>query len=614
LADYEWGVRAYRSLMFCCDLTTASTLYLVERMQDLGRTAFVVPNSVNASQQALAERLIALPEAAGGPLRICYFSGSRTHARDFAECESAVIEILKQYSNVRFMLAGYLDLGSNWDAVSGQVERLPFISPLEMLEQLQACDINLAPLEEANTFCEGKSELKIFEAGLVQTVTVASRTATYARCIDDGRDGMLASSEAEWLKKLEALVRDADLRKTLGRAARTTALSAFTAQKAAAAAATAYGLKRPYERPAIVRPDALKIGWIIPGIIIGGGGHRNILRAAHHLETFGHDVRLYFTEMDMSDDELKRVLNQHFYPFGGPATTFKGSVDGEDVLMATHWSTVEPARAAAGPKCEVMYFVQDFEPAFYAMGSEYIMAENTYRRGLYAITSGPWCEHLLKRDYGMDADHFRFPIDRDIYWNDSSSHRANRLLFFAKPDMPRRCFGLGVAALAEVHRLRPDLEIMFFGSESARQHPVDFPVRYSGVLPGIDDLAELYRGATIGMVFSTTNPSLVPYEMMACGLPVIDLDRPGNEVNYDGRRDLALLADPDPVRMAENICNLLERPLELEARRTDSLNFTNGFPTETEMARRIEMLIQARLASIQLDNPMLPDPSFAMAE
>ena len=26
---------------------------------------------------------------------------------------------------------------------------------------------------------------------------------------------------------------------------------------------------------------------------------------------------------------------------------------------------------------EIMYFVQDFEPAFYAMGSEYILAENT---------------------------------------------------------------------------------------------------------------------------------------------------------------------------------------------------------------------------------------------
>ena len=43
------------------------------------------------------------------------------------------------------------------------------------------------------------------------------------------------------------------------------------------------------------------------------------------------------------------------------------------------------------------------------------------------------------------------------------------------------------------------------------------------LLPTIKDLADLYRESTIGMVFSTTNPSLVPYEMMACGLPVIDL-------------------------------------------------------------------------------------------
>ena len=335
----------------------------------------------------------------------------------------------------------------------------------------------------------------------------------------------------------------------------------------------------------------------MPGLIIGGGGHRNILRAAYHLERFGHDVRLYFSDTNVSEAELRKSVRQHFYPFEGPVRRFSGRVDGEDVLMATHWSTVALAESVSSLVGEIMYFVQDFEPAFYSMGSEYILAENTYRKNLYAITSGPWCAHLLKRDYGMEADSFRFPVDGDIYNPGAAGDapRAKRILFFAKPEMPRRCFLIGTMALREFHRIKPDYEILFFGSGSAKQHPQDYPVTYLDVVPTLDDLAMLYATSAAGLVFSTTNPSLVPYEMMACGLPVVDLNRPGNEVNYDNRYDIALLADADPVRMARDIAAMLDDAEALDMRSLNGLAFAATFPDEEEMARRVEMLIVDRL-------------------
>lgn len=266
--------------------------------------------------------------------------------------------------------------------------------------------------------------------------------------------------------------------------------------------------------------------------------------------------------------------------------------------MATHWSTVALAESVRSLVGEIMYFVQDFEPAFYSMGSEYILAENTYRKNLYAITSGPWCAHILKRDYAMEADSFRFPVDRDIY-NPSAGDgnpRAKRLLFFAKPEMPRRCFLIGTMALREFHRIKPDYEILFFGSGSAKQHPQDYPVTYLDIVPTLEDLARLYATSAAGLVFSTTNPSLVPYEMMACGLPVVDLNRPGNEVNYDGRYDIALLADADPVRMAKDIAAMLDDPDALAMRGAAGMEFAATFPSEEEMARRVEKLIVERLA------------------
>jgi len=72
-------------------------------------------------------------------------------------------------------------------------------------------------------------------------------------------------------------------------------------------------------------------------------------------------------------------------------------------------------------------------------------------------------------------------------------------------------------------------------------------------MPTINDLAQAYADADLGIAFSTTNPSLVPYEIMACGTPVVDLDRAANEVNYGGKRDIAFLADPEPKIMAKQV-------------------------------------------------------------
>jgi glycosyltransferase involved in cell wall biosynthesis len=342
---------------------------------------------------------------------------------------------------------------------------------------------------------------------------------------------------------------------------------------------------------------ALKIGWVVPGLVIGGGGHRNIIRCAYQLQQRGHDVSLYFTDTADDDETIRRLVHAHFYPFDGHIGVFDAELAGRsDVLMATHWSTVKFAESIKSQVGEIIYFVQDYEPSFYAMGSEHVLAEATYRKGLYAITSGIWCEKVLRNTFAMEADHFQFPIDSSVYFHAEATPRSNRLLFFAKPGVARRCFELGVDALRRFYRLRPDVEIAFFGGDEAAQHKVDFPVRQLGMLRTIHDLADLYRTSRAGIVFSTTNPSLVPYEMMACGLPVVDLGRPGNEQNYNDRFDIARLVNPDPSIMAIEIAALLDNEAELRERSRKGLEFVRSFPSEEEVGSRVEALIVQRVS------------------
>lgn len=598
---YRAGVAGYRKLLLKCDAVTTSTEPLARAARALGMVAHVVPNSWNHLQASLAERLLTVAAPANGDsVVIGYFSGSRTHDADFAEAAPALVRLMQACPQVRLRIVGELDVGAAFAGLANRIERLDFMPYQQQLAAVRECDITIAPLTPGNPFNEAKSELKWFESALVAVPCVATPTEPFRAAIRHGETGFLAENGADcngadWFEALHALVTQPALRQRMGAAARQAALAAFGPEVVARAAEAAYDVPAPGARPAPLAHGRKRIDWIVPGLIIGSGGHRNILRAAYFLECFGHDVGLVFTDTEHSEDTLRALLHTHFYPFKGEVRRYDGVFRYTDVLFATHWSTVSPALRARGMAREVMYFVQDYEPMFAPMGTEYILAENTYRQGLYCITSGPWCEIILKRDYGAQADHFEFPIDRQVYFPRPRTKQRTNVIYFAKPEMPRRCYDLGVMMLRELHRLLPDVEIIMYGSANVNLATLGFPATLQGVLPTIDDLAQAYADADLGIAFSTTNPSLVPYEMLACGIPVVDLGRPGNELNYGSRTDIALLADPDPARMARQVRDLLLNPAERAARSRAGIAFVSTLPDEEQMARRVEELILRRL-------------------
>ena len=605
--NYITSLHAYRKLMMACDRVVVPTEYLRQCVLKLGLPTSVVPNSINNAQMAAADSLKRVPKNSDRYIRIGYFSGSQTHQADFAECEEVLLALMSEQKNIILRVVGFLDISEKWLPVLSRVEQIEFQPYLKMLTVLSECDINIAPLQLSSVFCHGKSELKFFEAGLLGIPTVASATDTYSRAIENGVNGFCVRNSEEWREVLSNLINSEELRNKIGQEAKKTAGKRYAVTQVAADAAQIYGLRQisdvdtdPF-KPPINKYDVMSIAWVIPGLIIGGGGHRNILRAAYYLSQFGHDISLYFIDTTDTAECLKQKIKEHFYPLECHVEVFSGHVKPVDVIFATHWSTVSAALAGKSTAKEVMYFVQDFEPAFAPMSTEYVLAENTYRMGLYHITSGPWCEVILRRDFHAIADHFRFPVDRTIYYPRERTKKNKNIVFFAKPEMPRRCFELGIMALRVLHHHLPNVEILMFGSRNLRTQSFDFPVTICDLLPTLDDLAEMYSNGDVGLVFSTTNPSLIPYEMMACGLPIVDLMRSDNAENYGGRLDIALLAEPRPEHMAKQIVNLISNRSELTSRRDKGLDFIEGFPTESEMAKRVEFLIKNRMANMGHD-------------
>jgi glycosyltransferase involved in cell wall biosynthesis len=226
VARHYAGIR--RGLLLA-DACLAPTEPLAAAQRLCGRPAAVLPNGFDeatyrASRAAVSRRGQA---AADGLVRLGYAAGTRTHQRDFSVAAPAVAGILHGHPECRLVLfrdprgRPLLD-PEEFPLLRGLEDRIEWRPqvPLERLpEELARFDVNLAPLEVGNPFCEAKSELKYFEAALVDVPTVASPTRPFREAILAGRTGFLAATTAEWHDHLTRLVADEGLRRRIGRAA-----------------------------------------------------------------------------------------------------------------------------------------------------------------------------------------------------------------------------------------------------------------------------------------------------------------------------------------------------------------------------------------------------------
>ncbi len=340
----------------------------------------------------------------------------------------------------------------------------------------------------------------------------------------------------------------------------------------------------------------LTLNWVIPEPWKGAGGHFGIFRIIRYLSDFGYHQRVYVVphEWAQHTDEagIARFIEEHFFPLGADIHRWNGITHDSDALLATHWRTAYLVYEA-DTRAHKFYFVQDFEPYFVPMSAEYLEAEHTYRLGMTAITLGPWLTNLLRDRYDAEADYFDFPVDTAIYYPRALPKPTRpRVVFYARPSTPRRAFSLGVEALARVHRLRPDVEIVFFGADDLSAYAVPFPYVNRGVLP-VDQLAELYSSATVGLVLSLTNCSFAPREMMACRCAVVDLSVETTQGVMQDRVN-AMLADPTPQSIADAVLELLydehlrDRLVETAFREVQSLTWERA-------ARQVEAILLRNL-------------------
>ncbi|SEJ65634.1 Glycosyltransferase involved in cell wall bisynthesis [Deinococcus reticulitermitis] len=100
------------------------------------------------------------------------------------------------------------------------------------LAELGAIDIGIMPLRD-DDYVRGKCAFKLIEYGALGLPSVATDLGANREVVLDGETGFLAQSDEEFCARLTDLIRDADLRRRLGEAARARVLSHYTLDRQA---------------------------------------------------------------------------------------------------------------------------------------------------------------------------------------------------------------------------------------------------------------------------------------------------------------------------------------------------------------------------------------------
>jgi glycosyltransferase involved in cell wall biosynthesis len=325
--------------------------------------------------------------------------------------------------------------------------------------------------------------------------------------------------------------------------------------------------------PTLAGGGQARVGFIIPAPIIGSGGHRTIFKIVRQFALRGCEVFCFLEGegdgIQVARDMLGGVDAYIFTQWDKAAEL--------DVAFATiaHSASFVAEMPNVKTKC---YLVQDYEALFNPIGDHYTIAENSYMLGLQHFTIGNWLTHVLAEQHAATAIPSGLGIDLATYFVRPKARRERAICFLYQPEKPRRNGLLGIEAIRLVKKKLPSTKIYIYGSN--RSLDLDFEAEQLGMIRDLSELNALYNRCALGLCISMSNPSRIPFEMMACGTVPIDVYRYNNLFDYVP--GTAALAYQSPQSIAHAMMLLLMDKSLLHDHRRRCVEFTKGRSAEWE--------------------------------
>jgi glycosyltransferase involved in cell wall biosynthesis len=217
-ANRAWGFLkcSWKTAPVCrmADHVVVGSEHLAEFARRHNPKVTIVPSTVDVDQYPTREH-----NGGPGPVVIGW-SGSPTTVEDLRHVEGALRRVAAE-ADVAFRF-----MGGEASVPGVSASYHPWSAETEV-DELRSYDVGIMPLPD-DPWRRGKCGMKALLYMAVGVPTVASPVGLNTEIVRDGENGLLASTEDEWVESLVRLARDAALRRRLGEAGRATVESQFS--------------------------------------------------------------------------------------------------------------------------------------------------------------------------------------------------------------------------------------------------------------------------------------------------------------------------------------------------------------------------------------------------
>ena len=220
-------------------------------------------------------------------------------------------------------------------------------------------------------------------------------------------------------------------------------------------------------------------------------------------------------------------------------------IDNYDIAIATYYKT---AYVDLNAKHRA-YFIQDVENHFFPMSFEHMQAQTSYKLSHTQITMGKQLQTLFNAPYFID-----FCVDKNAY-KKLHLETTNSVCFLHQPEKPWRCTEIGLQGLQIFKKNNPDTNVYLYGSDHFLDK-VDISKFINLGKLSVQDCNALYNVCDVGMCFSLTNISRIPFEMASSGLNVVDI-KPNT---FDTPKQMLNIAKFTPYEVALTISRVMLLP------------------------------------------------------
>lgn len=193
----------------------AGNRYLADYALKFNDQVSIVPTTIDTEKY--------LPvEPKNGNIPTIGWSGSHSTAQHLDTAREILRELAKR-ERFRLRVIGV----PSYELDGVEVEAMPWRSETEV-EDLRPIDIGIMPLPD-DQWSKGKCGLKALQYMALGIPTVCSPVGVNSKIISDGENGFIAGDKEEWIAKLTALLRSAELRRRLGSSGRRTVENEYSA-------------------------------------------------------------------------------------------------------------------------------------------------------------------------------------------------------------------------------------------------------------------------------------------------------------------------------------------------------------------------------------------------